>query len=56
MDRGYVTDAQTMYDLSGDWYRARMDEDWKPPTPAEAEEIFNRHGLTGDFWRLTGSF
>jgi hypothetical protein len=41
-----------MYDLSGDWYAGRMDEDWEPPSAAEAEAIFGRHGLTGEFWRL----
>lgn len=51
--RGYVATAQTMYDLSRDWYRTRMDEDWEPPTPEEAESIFATHGLAGDFWSLT---
>jgi hypothetical protein len=51
--RGYVATAQTMYDLSKDWYRTRMDEDWEPPTPAEAESMLAGHGLTGDFWGLT---
>ena len=51
--RGYVTTAQRMYDLSREWYRTRMNEDWQPPTAAEAEAMFAEHGLTGDFWRLT---
>jgi hypothetical protein len=49
---GYVTSAQTMYDLSRDWYAGRLDEQWSPPSAAQAGEIFTRHGLTGDFWRL----
>jgi hypothetical protein len=51
--RGYVASSQTMFDLSKDWYRGRLDEDWDPPTAEKAEAIFASHGLTGDFWRLS---
>lgn len=50
--RGEVVSAQTMFDLSRDWYAGRLEVDWSPPTAAEAEAMFNRHGLTGDFWAL----
>lgn len=43
-----------MYELSRDWYANRMHETWQPPTAEEAEAIFREHGLTGDFWRLSG--
>ena len=52
-ERGEVVSAQTMFDLSRDWYAGRLEVDWSPPTAAEAESMFNRHGLTGDFWSLT---
>jgi hypothetical protein len=52
--RGYVASAQTMYDLSVDWYAGRMAEGWIPPDATEAEAIFGAHGLTGEFWSLTG--
>jgi hypothetical protein len=42
-----------MFDLSTDWYRGRLDEDWDPPAAERAEAIFASHGLTGDFWRLS---
>lgn len=42
-----------MYELSKDWYRTRMDVDWEPATPGQAESIFASHGLTGEFWRLS---
>lgn len=42
-----------MYDLSKDWYRTRMTIDWQPPTAGEAMATFAKHGLTGDFWRLS---
>ena len=52
--RGYVASAQTMFELSMDWYEGRMDVDWAPPTPEQAESVFARHGLTGEFWSLGG--
>ncbi|MFZ0014263.1 MAG: hypothetical protein WAL25_09135 [Acidimicrobiia bacterium] len=51
--RGFVVAAQTMFDLSLEWYAGRMGSDWEPPSAADAEAIFARHGLTGPFWRLT---
>ncbi len=51
-ERGEVVSAQTMFDLSRDWYSGRLDVEWSPPTPAEAEAMFVKHGLTGDFWSL----
>jgi hypothetical protein len=30
-----------------------MDTDWNPPSAAEAEAVFRRFGLTGDFWKLS---
>lgn len=49
-----MASAQTMYDLSVDWYAGRMAEAWIPPDATEAEAIFGAHDLTGEFWRLTG--
>ena len=51
--RGASASVQTIYDLAAVWYRNRMAEDWSPPTADEAEAVFRRFGLTGDFWRLT---
>jgi len=50
--RGYTASTQTMYELSQDWYAGRMEVGWEPPTAEEAEAIFSRHGLAGEFWRL----
>lgn len=52
-DPGYVAPAQTLLEMSKDWYRGRMDEDWDPPTTEAAQAIFAKHGLTGDFWKLS---
>ncbi len=41
--------AQTMFELSRDWYAGRLEDvDWSPYTASEAEQIFRSHGLTGD--------
>jgi hypothetical protein len=45
--------VQTTYDLAVVWYRDRMTEDWDPPSADEAEAVFRRFGLTGDFWKLS---
>ena len=50
-ERGYVAPAQTFFEMSKDWYAGRMDQDWEPPTAEEAEAVFAKHGLTGDFWK-----
>jgi hypothetical protein len=42
-----------MFELSMDWYEGRMDVDWQPFTPEQAESLFAKHGLTGRFWSLT---
>ncbi len=51
-DRGATISVQTAYDLGAVWYEDRMSEDWVPPTPAQAEEVFSHFDLTGEFWRL----
>lgn len=53
-DRGYVATAQTMFELSADWYAGRLTEDWEPPDARTAQAIFAAHGLNGEFWSLTG--
>lgn len=40
-----------MYELSTEWYAGRTDEKWDPLDPEEAEALFARHGLVGEFWR-----
>jgi hypothetical protein len=45
--------VQTTYDLATVWYCKRMDADWNPPSADEAEAVFRRFGLTGDFWKLS---
>ena len=49
-----VVAPQALYDLGRAWYATRLDFDYEPATPAAAQAMFVAHGLTRDFWSLTG--
>lgn len=49
-ERGETVAMQTLYDLTQEWYRGRLDEAWMPIGPDVARALFARHGLTGPFW------
>ncbi len=51
-ERGYVASAQQMYDVSADWYANRTELSWIRHDAVKAREIFERHGLRGEFWEL----
>jgi hypothetical protein len=38
--------------LARDWYGDRLDPDWRPRSLEDSQRILERHGLTGEFWRL----
>jgi hypothetical protein len=45
--------------LAREWYGKHADKDWRKWTAAEAKQIFENVGLTGQFWSLdsgTGRF
>jgi hypothetical protein len=44
---------QTLYDLGSDWYATRFDLDWQPATASQAEALFAKHGLRGEFWSMS---
>jgi hypothetical protein len=49
---GTVITSATMWRLAQPWYGNRLDPDWSPRPVAAAQEILERCGLTGEFWRL----
>ena len=51
---GGTMSRTTLEARARDWYGDRLDPDWRPRTRDESQAIFERHGLTGDFWRLPG--
>jgi hypothetical protein len=52
LERGVVFPLETCWQLARAWYDDRLSPEWRRRTPAEAEEVFTRLGLTGDFWAL----
>lgn len=52
LDRGAAFPLRTAWRLADAWYRDRLSPDWRRRTPEEAEAVFARVGLTGDFWSL----
>ena len=52
IDTGASMPLQIGWELAKAWYADTMNADWHWRTAAEAETIFGRLGLTGEFWRL----
>jgi hypothetical protein len=53
--RGATLTLDQQWELARIWYADRMAPDWRRRTPEEAEAVFASLGLTGEFWRLTGT-
>jgi hypothetical protein len=51
---GTLTLAQG-WRLAKEWYADRLSADWRPKTVPEAQAVFAKIGLTGDFWKLAES-
>lgn len=50
--RGESVPLMTVWELGKDWYRDRLDPDFRGLTPERVRAHFNRHGLTSEFWRV----
>lgn len=50
--KGAVVPLDQVWRLAGPWYADRLDEEWAPRTPEDAERLLVGAGLTGGFWRL----
>ena len=49
---GQVIPSVTMWRLAQTWYGNRLDPGWSPRPAAAAQQLLERCGLVGDFWRL----
>ncbi len=49
---GATVPIATLGALARDWYGDRLDPGWRPRTLEQSQAILDRHGLTGEFWRL----
>jgi len=52
LERGASFPLETCWRLAQVWYGDRLSPEWRRRTAAEAQEMFDRLGLRGDFWRL----
>ena len=50
--RGAVFTVEQMWTVAEEWFSRRLAPDWRRHTPEEAQALFARAGLVGDFWRL----
>jgi len=51
--QGCVFSLEQAWGLGRAWYENKLSPEWLRATPEEAEAIFARLGLAGDFWRLS---
>jgi hypothetical protein len=51
--RGAVFTVQQMCTVANEWFNRRLAPDWRRHTAEEAQALFTRAGLHGDFWRLS---
>ena len=50
--RGEKMSVDQQWRLAATWFEGRDRPEWTKRSPEEAEEMFRRVGLTGDFWRF----
>lgn len=53
--RGDVRPVRRVWELAQVWYGRHLDPYWRKWTAAEAKEIFERFGLSGEIWDLDES-
>ena len=52
-ERGELITLDQLRVMADEWYGSKLDPGWRRKTQEEAQAIFERIGLTGDFWRLS---
>jgi hypothetical protein len=51
--KGQVLPIDQVWELSKIWYGNYLEDTWTRKTPDYAQSLFQRVGLTGDFWKIT---
>jgi len=51
-EAGATITIDKLSELAHAWWDDRLAPDWRPHTPEQNQEILDRLGLTGEFWRL----
>lgn len=52
LPRGAVLSLPTAWELARDWYKDKVNPQWRRHTVDETEALFKRLHLEGEFWRL----
>ena len=52
LPKGALLTIEQLWSFASDWYGAYLDTPWRRRDSAEAQALFTRHGLTGDFWSV----
>jgi hypothetical protein len=50
--RGASFTPAQMWMVAKPWFERRLAHDWRRPTTDEAQALFDRARLTGEFWRF----
>ena len=50
--KGQVLTMDKVWELAKSWYGNYLDDTWTRKTPEYAESLFEKVGLTGDFWKM----
>ena len=50
--RGATFTPAQMWTVAATWFERRLARDWRRFTVEEAQALFDRAGLTGEFWRF----
>ena len=50
--RGAMFTPEQMWTVARPWFERRLARDWRRHTRDEAQALFDRAGLTGEFWQL----
>ncbi|HYV99440.1 MAG TPA: organomercurial lyase [Gemmatimonadaceae bacterium] len=53
LPRGATMSVAALWNFASSWYGNYLAQPWHKRTPAEANALFARHGLTGEFWDLS---
>lgn len=52
MPKGAVLSLPQLWGFARDWYGGYLKEPWRKRSAEEAQQVFQRHALTGPFWDL----
>jgi len=52
LGRGSLFTPAQMWTVAETWFEHRLARDWRRFTVDEAQALFERAGLTGEFWRF----